>query len=55
MTTVQPLVATLITPTDVESCATCEHAVADHDAIALRFCRATLDGALTRGCICPSH
>ncbi len=33
-------------------CVACPHPVADHDAIGLRFCRATLDSALARGCIC---
>jgi hypothetical protein len=43
---------------DDTACAHCPHAVADHDAISLRFCRAT--GAATavetapRGCICRS-
>lgn len=32
----------------------CPHAMSDHDAIGLRFCRATLNGAITRGCICRS-
>jgi hypothetical protein len=34
------------------SCDVCPHDVAGHDAIGLRFCRATVSGALTRGCIC---
>lgn len=33
-------------------CDACPHPVAAHDAISLRFCRATLSGALTRGCSC---
>jgi hypothetical protein len=33
-------------------CDVCPHPVADHDAIALRFCRATLAGAGVRGCVC---
>jgi hypothetical protein len=40
------------------ACAACPHPLADHDAISLRFCRATEDhrggGATTRGCVCPS-
>jgi hypothetical protein len=28
--------------------------VARHDALGLRFCHATLKGAITRGCICRS-
>ncbi|MBM7808258.1 hypothetical protein JOD57_004095 [Geodermatophilus bullaregiensis] len=34
------------------ACDACPHATSDHDAIGLRFCRATLTGAITRGCIC---
>jgi len=37
---------------DDPACAVCPHPVVDHDAIALRFCRATLPSALTRGCVC---
>jgi hypothetical protein len=37
---------------DLEACATCEHTVSHHDAIALRYCKATLVSELTRGCIC---
>jgi hypothetical protein len=33
-------------------CDVCRHTGASHDAIGLRFCAATLNGALTRGCIC---
>jgi hypothetical protein len=36
------------------ACDVCPHAMSDHDAIGLRFCRATLNGAITRGCICRS-
>ena len=38
-------------PTDA-ACGVCSHAHAHHDAIGLRFCRATAAAALTRGCIC---
>ena len=31
----------------------CGHPIADHDAIATRYCRATTTGALPRGCMCP--
>jgi hypothetical protein len=34
------------------ACDVCPHPAAAHDAIGLRFCRATLAGALTRGCSC---
>ena len=30
----------------------CGHPVADHDSVALRYCRATASGSLHRGCIC---
>ncbi len=33
-------------------CDACEHELADHDAIGLRFCRATQEQALTRSCLC---
>ena len=33
-------------------CDMCTHSVADHDAIALRFCRATAAAAIARGCVC---
>jgi hypothetical protein len=33
-------------------CDVCPHPVGDHDAIALRFCRATRNTAITRGCVC---
>jgi hypothetical protein len=35
-------------------CAVCPHPVARHDSIGLRFCHATLKGAIARGCICRS-
>lgn len=34
------------------TCAVCNHALADHDSIGLRFCQATHAQALTRNCIC---
>ena len=33
-------------------CDVCPHVLSGHDRIGLRFCRATLDGAIGRGCIC---
>ncbi len=33
-------------------CDVCPHPHADHDAIATRFCSATGDGAIARGCVC---
>lgn len=37
-----------------DACGTCPHPLSAHDAISLRFCRATRDGDLPRGCACPS-
>ena len=34
------------------ACDVCAHPAAAHDVIGRRFCDATLQGALTRGCIC---
>ena len=34
------------------TCGVCPHPHADHDAIAARFCSATLNGAIARGCVC---
>ena len=33
-------------------CDVCPHPVPDHDAIGLRFCRATRNSRLDRGCVC---
>jgi hypothetical protein len=33
-------------------CDVCPHDLERHDTIGRRFCQATLDGALTRGCAC---
>ena len=41
-------------PLDGADCAVCPHPVARHDAMGLRFCHATLKGAIARGCICRS-
>ena len=38
------------------ACAVCPHPLAAHDAISLRFCRATeAQASTTRGCVCPAH
>ncbi len=37
---------------DDPRCDVCPHPVAAHDAIALRFCRATLAASIDRGCVC---
>jgi hypothetical protein len=34
------------------ACNVCPHPLAGHDPIGLRYCRATLAGAFTRGCVC---
>jgi len=44
------LVAELL-PVAVATCA-CGHRVEDHDAIARRYCAATIAAVLPRGCIC---
>ncbi len=41
-------------PLDGADCAMCPHPVARHDSGGLRFCHATLRGAIARGCICRS-
>jgi hypothetical protein len=42
-------------PVAADACAVCPHPIAAHDAISLRFCRATEASAATnRGCVCPS-
>jgi len=43
-------------PLEAAACAVCPHPLAAHDAISLRFCRATAaQASTTRGCVCPSH
>ena len=37
---------------DRPRCAMCDHRLADHDAIGLRYCQATQAQALARDCIC---
>src|SRR3954454_11347202 len=37
-----------------ETCGVCPHPHADHDAIAARFCSATRNGAIARGCVCQA-
>ena len=39
---------------DAEACDVCPHPRAGHDAIAARFCSATGNSAVTRGCVCRS-
>ncbi len=33
----------------------CGHPDSGHDLVAARYCRATISGALQRGCICPGR
>ena len=40
--------------TDKEACDVCPHPHANHDASAARFCSATGNGAIARGCVCQS-
>jgi hypothetical protein len=37
-----------------DACDVCGHPSAGHDRIAARFCEATQQNALSRGCICPA-
>ena len=34
-------------------CAVCDHELANHDPIGMRYCQATQVQALARKCICP--
>ena len=34
------------------ACDVCEHPIAEHDSISLRYCKATMSSALARHCIC---
>lgn len=57
----QTLAPTKATATDTEiagesrpdTCDMCGHSSSTHDAIASRYCRATREHTLHRGCICP--
>ena len=53
MTTATLLATTGGLVTDA-ACAVCPHPLAAHDAISLRFCRASeAQATTTRGCVCP--
>ncbi len=41
-----------LTSPDPLRCPVCPHRVADHDAIAERFCSATLASGSAHGCVC---
>jgi hypothetical protein len=47
-----PVQAQAARDTTDATCDVCAHDLDAHDAIGRRFCQATLDGALTRGCAC---
>jgi hypothetical protein len=59
MTTAQTLPASDLHASailEAGACAVCPHPLAAHDAISLRFCRASEAQATTpRGCVCPSN
>ena len=40
---------------DTAACPACPHPLETHDAIDLRFCRATTAGARSRGCTCAAR
>jgi hypothetical protein len=58
MTTAQTLPTsdnTAAVPLEAGACAVCPHPLSAHDAISLRFCRATeAQASTTRGCVCPA-
>ncbi|WP_148262451.1 RGCVC family protein [Hoyosella subflava] len=41
-------------PKNSGDCDMCGHPTRDHDAISLRYCLATQNGAMSRGCVCPA-
>jgi len=47
----EPIEWAELLPVFVAGC-TCGHRVEDHDAIARRYCAATIAAVLPRGCIC---
>jgi hypothetical protein len=49
-----PMARTVVPPEHVPACAACTHPLEDHDAIATRFCRATVTARLDRGCVCQA-
>ena len=50
--TQMPVLAPDVVDTSTVACDVCPHILDGHDVIGRRFCQATLDGALTRGCAC---
>lgn len=51
MPTPEPLTADHDAPATT-ACAVCPHPWREHDPIGVRYCTATTDSALPRGCIC---
>jgi hypothetical protein len=51
-----PVAVVQLTPPESwpEAC-TCGHLHAEHDAIAARYCAATILGSLDRGCVCAAR
>ncbi len=47
-----PVLTPAVTVIRPVACDVCPHGLDSHDAIGRRFCQATLDRALTRGCAC---
>ena len=52
MTTATSTVTSSVRRAGSPRCDVCPHAVDEHDAIGLRFCRATRNAALDRSCAC---
>jgi hypothetical protein len=51
-----PIVDHRVEATAAERCPACPHAVAEHDAISLRYCSASQAMATSsRGCVCPKR
>jgi hypothetical protein len=51
-TSMLPATTAVAEPLPVDRCQMCEHPLTAHDPLSRRYCRATAEGALTRGCIC---
>jgi hypothetical protein len=41
-----------LTASDEAGCPACPHSLDAHDPIGVRFCRATAEASLERGCVC---
>jgi hypothetical protein len=52
LTVERPTTVPARTAAAAPGCVACPHLRADHDAIGLRYCQATVTSALTRGCVC---